>query len=114
MQKPTTSGLAPAEEDERRCEIIPIHNATNAAKDQLIAMWAERTPEEAKDVLNKWDVQVTNKSDKPNQLKKLDTLNDVVRKAYLEFSERQEEPTTKAGMGVATDMEVEEMEAGNE
>ena len=114
MQKPTTSGLAPAEQDERRCEIIPIHNATNGDKKELIDVWAAKTPKQAKEVLYRGDVLVTNKSDKDKQLKKLDTLNDVVRKAYLEFSERQEEPTTKAGMGVATDMEVEEMEAGNE
>ena len=81
MQMPTAHGLEPAPEDARRCEIIPIHNANETTKRQLIEMWAERTPEEAKDVLARPDVQVTNQSDKDTQLGKLDRLNNDVKKA---------------------------------
>ena len=79
MQTPTAHGLQPAPEAERRCEIIPIHNANDAIKCQLIEMWAERTPEEAKAVLARPDVQVTNQADKEIQLRKLTMLDETVK-----------------------------------
>ena len=82
MQMATECGLEPAAEAVRRCEIIPIHNATDVNKNQLIDMWAKATPEQARDVLAKPDVQVTNQSDKDTQLNKLAVLNADVKRAF--------------------------------
>ena len=73
MQTPTERGLEPSPEAERRCTIIPIHNANEATKSQLVDMWAKSTPEEAKNVLSRPDVQVTRVSERGNNRLHSDT-----------------------------------------
>ena len=97
MQTPTANGLTPAREAERRFEIIPIHLATDVMKDELIKIWAGKTPDEAKDVLASSDVAVTNASDKETQLGKLDTLNDDVTTAFKASSRRDSMSVEEAG-----------------
>ena len=97
MQTPTANGLTPAREAERRFEIIPIHLATDVMKDELIKIWAGKTPDEAKDVLASSDVAVTNASDKETQLGKLDTLNDDVTTAFKASSRRDSMSVDEAG-----------------
>ena len=66
MQAPSTSGLTPAQ-DEERFSIMPIHSANDKLAESLKATWAERTPKEARKHLENRDVTVTNKSDKEKQ-----------------------------------------------
>ena len=99
MQMATVRGLEPAPEAARRCEIIPIHNANDAIKQQLIEMWSMRTPEEARAVLARPDVQVTTQMDKTIQLRKLTQLNEYVKTHFAsthrhaEASQMQPEPS---------------------
>ena len=46
-----------------RYTIVPLHNATMALAEQLVLMWAKKTPEEAHAVLSQPDVTVTNQRD---------------------------------------------------
>ena len=78
LQAVTEQGLAPAEEDERRCAVEPTWNATVADGRRVMQMWQNKTPEEAHDLLSLPDVTVTNAKDKGVQLKKLVALNEEV------------------------------------
>ena len=78
MQLGGTDGLRPASERLRRCTIETLHTATSTTRDDLIRMWATRTPEEAYTLLSQPDVQVTNQSDKTTQLKKVRGLDPLV------------------------------------
>ena len=56
-----------------------IHNALTGVTDtQLVAMWAHKKPEDAREQLAMPDVMVTNQSDKDMQLPKLLALNEQV------------------------------------
>jgi len=89
MQLPSTSGLVPAPASEHRCIIIPIHNASTATRQELLSLWAQRTPEEAKEVLSSPDVIVTNQSDKENQLPKLEKLSNRVKETFVFIAESE-------------------------
>jgi len=70
MQKPSASGLTPAQDEDgvpRRFHIVPIHSANDKLAESLEDTWAVRTPEQATKVLENKDVTVTNKSDKDKQ-----------------------------------------------
>ena len=86
MQTATKDGLRPATEAQRRCEIRCIYTATQNMAEALTAIWATKTPAEAFATLAKPDVTVTNESDKEQQLPKILTFDDRVRKANLEAS----------------------------
>ena len=86
MQTATKDGLRPATEAERRCEIRCIYTATQNMAEALTTIWATKTPAEAFATLAKPDVTVTNESDKEQQLPKILTFDDRVRKANLEAS----------------------------
>jgi len=58
MQKATLAGLRPAERDERRYTIVPIHGANDQMGVALESTWLDRTPEKAKEYLEKPDIQV--------------------------------------------------------
>ena len=62
-----------------RNHIVTVHNANDYLVKSLQEMWSEITPEEAKEVLSRPDVAVTNKSDKEVQLQKLEKFYDEVK-----------------------------------
>lgn len=51
-------------------------------------MWANKTPQEAHEVLKKNDVTVTNKSDKESQLEKIMELNKMVLSSFEKLRPR--------------------------
>jgi hypothetical protein len=71
MCKVSASGLRIAPSNERRFTVRCIHNASNDVERVLIGLWADKTPEQAHEVLAKPDVTVTNLHDKTIQLAKL-------------------------------------------
>jgi len=80
MQTLSSSGLRPASKGvERRCTVAPILGANSSLVESLLAMWGERSPQQAHDLLSKDDVTVTNLSDKEGQLPKILKLNETVR-----------------------------------
>ena len=81
MQAVHPEGLTPATREQQRFDIVPIHGANKITGESLKNMWAERTPEEAYDLLKKPDVTVTNHGDKEIQLDKLLQLDEEVRDA---------------------------------
>ena len=58
---------------------MPIYNANTVIAGYLRTMWANKTPNEAYDILRQEDVTVTNQSDKDNQLPKIQKLAEEVR-----------------------------------
>ena len=58
---------------------MPIYNANTVIAGYLRTMWANKTPNEAYDILKQEDVTVTNQSDKDNQLPKIQKLAEEVR-----------------------------------
>ena len=81
MQIVHPEGLKPATPEEQRFEIVPVHGANKIMGESLTSMWAERTPQEAYELLAEPDVTVTNQSDKEIQLVKLLQLDEEVREA---------------------------------
>jgi len=81
MQMVTPEGLKPATLDQNRFDIVPVHGANKITGESLKNMWAERTPQDAYDLLKEPDVTVTNQSDKEIQLVKLLQLDEEVREA---------------------------------
>ena len=82
MQTTTEGGLksCPSVDDKsNRCTIVPIYNANTVIAGYLRTMWANKTPNEAYDILKQEDVTVTNQSDKDNQLPKIQKLAEEVR-----------------------------------
>ena len=71
MRQVTAHGLGFAPEAERRCTIVPIHNAPKALTVALVDEWGDKTAQQAYDVLKGADVKVTNQKDKDVQLPKL-------------------------------------------
>merc|ERR1712083_624544 len=79
MQKPGAQGLEPATKKERRAVVRPIHQAGEHQAEQVVNMWAGRTPQQAYEVLSQPDIAVTNEKDKFAQLPKLVLLNEKIR-----------------------------------
>ena len=79
MQSASEHGLRPATMQEQRFTIETIMNGNSILAQSLCAMWANKIPEEAYEVLANADVTVTNQSDKDKQLPKLYALNDQVK-----------------------------------
>ena len=81
LQVPTADGLKGTNIDElaNRCSIVPIYNANSSMAHCLRSMWANKSAEEAYDILRQGDVTVTNQSDKAQQLPKIRTLDEDVR-----------------------------------
>ena len=72
-----------ASEADRRCTIECIHNANEYTKLGLIAMWSNKSPEEAHEILSREDVSVTNQKDKELQLPKIKSFKDSVYQTWL-------------------------------
>jgi hypothetical protein len=85
MQRPDRSGLRPAHDSKRRCDIVCIHNAPDTFKAALVDMWKNKSPSEAKGILRKPDVQVTNQGDKDLQLSKLGVIHDQVKSSMTDY-----------------------------
>ena len=80
MQLVTKEGLKPVTEAERRCTVVPTWNTNAEDAKRLIQFWADKTPDKARRLLARPDVQVTNQSDKEPQLEKLSKLNGDVQR----------------------------------
>ena len=87
MQACTSDGLRPQEAHSRRCTIIPILNTNENLVRYLISMWAEKAPHEAYDALSLPDVEVTNSSDKLEQLPKIKHFSALVVNAVTNANE---------------------------
>ena len=86
MQSVSAKGLLPASEKDQRSTIKCIHNASMEFDGKkLRATWKSKTPKEAHSVLSANDIQVTNQSDKTDQLKKLLKLNEFAVSQYAAF-----------------------------
>ena len=79
MQMTSSSGLVPAQKSKRRCELVPLHLASESTMIELEKMIGGKTVEEAYAVLESSDVSVTNQRDKGQQLPKLLALDEQVR-----------------------------------
>jgi hypothetical protein len=76
-------GLRAAPKRRRRLQMVCLHNATTGREDvKLQEMWCDVTPQMAKELLSKPDVQVTNTGDKVTQLKKIEKLGGEVSRAW--------------------------------
>ena len=81
MQSAARDGLKPTSPALRRCTAVPTFNATEQDAQRVLEMWAERTPQEVRDVLSLPDVTVTNQRDKTVQLDKVLALDEAIRTA---------------------------------
>ena len=79
LQQPTTGGLRRALGTEKRETFVPIYNGTPTAVKLLEEQWEGKSVLEAKAILAKPDVTVTNQSDKEMQLVKLEQLDGLVK-----------------------------------
>ena len=93
MQRATVSGLMPTplQDLERRCVTKCIHNAQEEHKAGLLKLWASKTVQDAREILAKPDVTVTNQKDKDEQLPKIHLINEQVTKMFAAWV-AQEEP----------------------
>mmetsp|Transcript_15988 Transcript_15988/g.52385 ORF Transcript_15988/g.52385 Transcript_15988/m.52385 type:complete len:114 (+) Transcript_15988:761-1102(+) len=92
MQAAAGGGLGPAPAAERRCTVVPIHQATEGMASELIMMWASRSVDEAIETLASPDVTVTNQSDKELQLYKLRELDSLVQEAVAQCESEAADP----------------------
>ena len=81
LQACTEDGLRPAAPEESRVTIVPTLNGTAEMASHVRQMWAEKTPEAARELLALPDVTVTNNKDKVTFLDKLGKMNDAVKEA---------------------------------
>ena len=100
MQTATPVGLRPAEVTKRRCSVVSIYGANSSMVESLFSMWANRSPQEAHDVLSKPDVTVTNQGDKDVQLKKLQKLDSAVREMARKEREDAAAPVSREVVSV--------------
>merc|ERR1711920_1144890 len=86
MQVATQHGLKSAVgTDKERHHIVPLHSCAKEPrrhKDLLESTWAGQTPADAHMQLSSKDIEVTNQSDKQNQLPKIKKLNQSVKGSY--------------------------------
>ena len=75
-----------ADDNGGRPQKLPIDSII---ADYLRLMWANKTPEEAYDILSKPDVTVTNQSDKDGQLPKIQKLAEQVRKVMQDRAQAE-------------------------
>ena len=97
MQEADAGGLHGAPESRRRLTVRCIHNANQQLMQaMLVDMWATRSPEEAREVLARPDVSVTNQSDKDTQLAKLLRFNERTIAAFPAVAETRLAEQAKA------------------
>ena len=82
MQEPSAAGLLPSPAERRRCTMVEIHGAPEVFNEELVKMWADKTPEQAHELLSLPDVTVTNQRDKDTQLPKLFTITELVKTTF--------------------------------
>eukprot|EP00900_Chrysochromulina_parva_P012207 jgi/Chrpa1/20988/Chrysochromulina_OHIO_Genome00026681-RA len=93
MQFATPNGLKSAVGTKNaRYHIVCIQNAAAQAElytKALVDTWANKTPQQAHDILSKPDVTVTNQSDKLKQLPKIMKLDATMQGAFQAVMERE-------------------------
>ena len=82
MQKATYHGLRPATNEEKRYEIVCVHNATEGMGKELVKMLADKSPVELVMKLARPDCVVTNHKDKEKMLPKVADTNDRVKEMF--------------------------------
>ena len=85
----TKSGLVSTTKDKLRCHFACLHGVSNSAVQVLMDMWANCTAADAHAKLSGDDVTVTNLGDKEMQLKKILSMNELVKEimAQLQVTE---------------------------
>ena len=83
MMCASTEGLRPAREGSRRYHIRLIHGANQALGQSLVDKWSACDAAQAHKELEKDDIEVTNQTDKDQQLVKLLTLERDIRDTLL-------------------------------
>eukprot|EP00900_Chrysochromulina_parva_P008119 jgi/Chrpa1/17308/Chrysochromulina_OHIO_Genome00023790-RA len=78
MQMATDDGLVPAPREKRRCDIVPIHDASSVTVSELEALVAGKSLDQIHEMLESPDISVTNLNDKNTQLPKLLALDSQV------------------------------------
>ena len=81
MQMTSANGLVPAPPHKRRCDIVPIHLASDVTAKELERLMADKSVDEAYSTLDSPDINVTNQKDKGQQLTKLLALDAQVSEA---------------------------------
>ena len=88
MRTLTQDGLGSLQDDRHaRHKIVTLGIAQEKTAEQLVEMWANKTPDEAHETLRSPDVTVTNQGDKDTQLKKLEKLDQNIRKMVEKLTE---------------------------
>jgi vacuolar protein 8 len=84
MQTVTDDGLVPATPERRRCDIVPIHDASSVTVSELEALVVGKSLDAIYEMLKSPGIRVTNQTDKDTQLAKLlgldSQVGQVVRK----------------------------------
>ena len=106
MQEASPAGLRGAPPATRRCTIVCLWNAQPKYQgEQLIEMWASKSPEEAHQMLSQPDVTVTNTRDKEMQLPKIRGMalqvKEVLRAEEQRQRDREETRRRKASAELA-------------
>jgi hypothetical protein len=86
MRKPTVDGLGSLRAGASRCDIECVHNAPSSSAGVLRDLWGQCSAAQAAEKLEGPDFEVTNKSDKQVQIRKLGQLNDQLRRYAREHS----------------------------
>jgi len=81
-KKSGPAGLIDADPTERRCHIRTIHNAPESFAQAIYDMWAHRSAAEAREILARPDVTVTNARDKTVNLNRITEFNSLVAQHY--------------------------------
>ena len=87
MQRATIKGLAATPTADLRCTMMCIQNATEHDKAGLIEIWHGKSVNEAREVLSRDDICVTNLKDKPEQLNKIGKVDEMVRNFFKAWHE---------------------------
>jgi len=99
MCEPSEEGLtgSATRNHQRRCDIRCIHNAPASFEKMLRELWSSKDWVEVYRVLMRPDVDVTNASDKTQQLPKIPLLNEAVKEIMIEQATKKERLVSQQG-----------------
>ena len=92
----TKSGLVSTTKDKLRCHFACLHGVSNSAVQVLMDMWANCTAADAHAKLSGDDVTVTNLGDKEMQLKKILSMNELVKEIMSQLQVTETALTPRA------------------
>lgn len=79
--------VSPSKKPASRCLTHPVHNADYAMVTQLLMLWDGKSAADARAVLARPDITVTNQKDKDIHLDKLITLHEDTRIAWAKHAQ---------------------------